>query len=320
MTEGRAYIVTDLHGVWEPYAFYRDDFLRLHARGEADILVFLGDIIHGYGPAEQDDSLPMLLDIMRLQAELGPQTVVMLLGNHELPHIYGVSLSKGELLFTPRFEHALGDHRAAVIEFLEGLPFLVRTPGGVMLTHAGAAPSAAMPEAAARLLDFSHRRLLAEAERLLSRQDVLSLLHEYLNMDVQQYEVAAWQNLAVTGPHDPRYWRLLRALVVSSLEPEWSLLWDFFFTQCELILGARQYERVVERFLELYSVPGIPQRVLVSGHIVARGGCSIVGRNQLRLASWMHAVPHHAGSALLFDVRTPVGSPDDLLSGIRRIR
>ena len=126
---GIAYVVTDLHGDWQAYSRYRDHFLALYHRQQADYLVLLGDLIHGYGPPEEDASLPMVQDVMTLQAELGHDRVIMLLGNPELPHIYGVTLSKGDQMFTPRFEWSMGEARAEIIAFFKSLPFVIRTAG-----------------------------------------------------------------------------------------------------------------------------------------------------------------------------------------------
>ncbi|MGB1288660.1 MAG: metallophosphoesterase, partial [Aggregatilineales bacterium] len=144
---GIAMVVTDLHGDGAVYEHLRDIFLDLHEKGEADRLIICGDLIHGYGDEADDKSLEMLLDVMRLQSEMGEDTIILLMGNHEMPHIYGITLSKGNLAFTPRFERALtrldanadNDYnRADVIRFLKSLPFYVRTKAGVLLTHAGA--------------------------------------------------------------------------------------------------------------------------------------------------------------------------------------
>ena len=43
---GVAMVVTDLHGDWDSYARYRDRFIELHAAGQADCLIFTGDLIH----------------------------------------------------------------------------------------------------------------------------------------------------------------------------------------------------------------------------------------------------------------------------------
>jgi hypothetical protein len=309
---GRAYVVTDLHGAWGPYLRYRDHFLALRDRGEADCLIFLGDVIHGYGPPEEDYSLPMLWDIMRLQAELGPQSAIMLLGNHELPHLYGITLTKGGITFTPRFEHTLGEHRERIISFIDSLPFLIRTPAGVLLTHAGASMRTATRDAARQLLAFSHRDLLDEADRLMARKDVLKLVRAELHMTPQEYESEAWRNLAVAGREDPRFHHLLRGFIVGSLEPEWPLLWDFFFTQCEIEVGLRRYEQLIGQFLELYSDPSTPQRILVSGHMPVQGGYQIIAGCQLRLASWMHAQPRDTACYLLFDVTAPAENAAEL--------
>lgn len=311
---GRIYVVTDLHGEWMPYARYRDHFLELYDSGEADVLLFLGDIIHGYGPPEDDYSLPMLWDIMQLQEQHGSDRVIMLMGNHELPHIYGVTLAKGEQTFTPRFEHSLGEYRQAVIDFLRSLPFLVRTDAGVMLTHAGAAESTAVPDAARHILNFSHEALLSEVDDLLTREDVFGLVERTLGMSEAEYTRLAWQKLAITGPHDPRFHDLLRGFIAGNLEPEWSLLWDFFFTQCERNTSPFPYEMVVERFLRSYSAPDIPQHILVTGHMPVRNGREVIAGKQLRIGSWAHAQPKSSGCALLFDAAQPVSSADELLA------
>lgn len=318
LTQGIAYVVTDLHGEWTPYVCYRDHFLDLHQQGAADILIFLGDVIHGYGPEEMDYSLAIVLDIMQLQAELGPQSVIMLLGNHELPHIYGITLAKGNLSLTPRFEHRLGNHRFEVIEFFKRLPFVVRTASGVMLMHSGATESATTPEAAQFLLSFSHQALLDEVTALLTRQDTASVLETYLRIDAQEYDRLARYHLAVTGPDDPRYLDLLRGLIVTNLS-EWPLLWDFFFNRCEIQLIPNAYRAILARFLEVFSPPDMPQRVLVTGHIPVQGGFEIVMEQQLRIASWAHATPKEAGSYLLFDVALPVKEAADLLPFVHRI-
>ena len=133
LTEGTVMLVTDLHGDRDAFHRYVHRFHKLYQSGEAQRLIFLGDVIHGYGSEQTDGSLSMILNVIKLQQELGPDTVMMLLGNHEMPHIYGISLAKGEIEFTPRFEHVLGDHRRAVLAFLRSLPFYIRTAAGVML-------------------------------------------------------------------------------------------------------------------------------------------------------------------------------------------
>ncbi len=312
LSTGIAFVVSDLHGAWEPYARYRDHFLDLYERRQADILILLGDVIHGYGTVEEDFSLHILWDIMRLQQQLGQEAVIALLGNHELPHIYGVMLSKGGIEFTPRFERALGENRGEVIDFLKTLPFLIRTSGGVLMTHAGAAASVTVPEVAVRLLDFSHEALLNEARRLAPRDDVLNLIQMHMGLTADDYDRMARHYLAVDGPGDPRYYDLLYGLIASNLK-EWVPLWDFFFTQCEQGMSRDMYRKIVDRFLKTYSEPNCPQMVLVTGHISTKDGYEVVEELQLRLASWAHATPKNAGCYLLLDVSRPVESAADLL-------
>src|SRR5262249_25470434 len=96
---GVAMVVTDLHGEGKVYNHLRDKFLALHKAGEVQRLIICGDLIHSNREESEDDSLPMLLDVMRLQSELGRDTVVLLMGNHEMPHVYGISLAKGIIEF-----------------------------------------------------------------------------------------------------------------------------------------------------------------------------------------------------------------------------
>ncbi|MBN1121330.1 MAG: metallophosphoesterase [Anaerolineae bacterium] len=320
LTSGKAFVVTDLHGEWEPYQRICDRFLELYHQGEADYLIFLGDLIHRYDADQKDYSVQILLDIMRLQAELGHDRVLALLGNHELPHIYGVPLSKGELAFTPRFEHALGSYREAIVDFLKSLPFMVRTTAGVMLIHAGASARTAVASAADLVKTFSHDDFIAEVDKLIARDDIGRLLQSTFNMSQEEYLRQSWYYLAVQNPDDPRYLDMLRGIIASNLEPEWPILWEFFFSQCEgAVPGRLMYGKILERFLEVYSAPEVPQQVLVSGHIVVKGGYEIVTDQQLRLASWAHARPHEAGSYLLFDVAEPVQSASDLKPHVHRL-
>jgi len=317
--KGRAFVVTDIHGDWEPYTHYRDHFLHLREQGEADYLIFLGDVVHGYGPEDEDYSLAIVWDIMELQKDLGTDVVIMLLGNHELPHIYSILLSKGRTVFTPRFEASLGEYRTEVIQFFHSLPFYVRTKAGVMLTHAGASEMTARPEASKMLKEFSHQRLLDEAQQLLEQEDVTNLINRTLQVSPEEYEDEARKNLAVTGADDPRYYDLLRGVVASNLEPEWSMLWNFFFSRCEQDIDAGEYAEQVEGFLEAFSDGDNPQNVLVTGHISTRGGYNLIGKHQLRLSSWAHALPPEEGCYLLFDVANPVATAEELVPTVHHM-
>lgn len=310
-------VVTDLHGDREAFDRYVRRFRELYEAGDAQRLILLGDLIHGYGPPEQDGSLRMVLDVIALQAEYGADTVIMLLGNHEMPHIYGVSLFKGDMAFTPRFEHSMGKHRAQIIDFFERLPFFVRTGAGVLLGHAG--PAAEVIEQVDALCAYDHRAILERANAVLAQSDDLDLLYRhYGQVHNVRYDDAAREMLAVSGPDDLRYTHLLRAFIVAQQDRDFALLWDALFTQNESGMSPLVYGEVTQEFLRAWSAgtPG-PQRVMVSGHIVTpAGGQELVNRQHLRISSAAHARPREAGVYLLLDCAKPVRSALDLAGGL----
>ncbi len=319
-TDGVAMVVTDLHGDGDAFAAYRDRFLSLRSQGAADRLLLCGDVIHGDGPAHRDESLSILLEVIRLQEDLGPEAVVMLLGNHELPHIYGLPLSRGSIEYTPRFEASLsqagGAVRSQVLAFLEALPFFVRTAAGVMVTHCGASRMAALPHSRQRLLSFSHQEVLRRWEAAFSQEDTEMLRRGYEKSARVDYEQDARHYLAVQGPQDPRYWHLLRSLSYNRNDPDFGLLWETFFTRNEQDSGGEgAYRETASRFLEVWSAGApAPQKALVAGHIAVHGGYHLVNPHHLRIASWAHAHPREAGVYLLLDCAAPVDSAADLIS------
>jgi hypothetical protein len=314
LTEGTAMLVTDLHGDRDAFHRYVHRFYKLYRSGQAQRLIFLGDLIHGYGSEQTDGSLNMILNVIKLQRELGPDTVMMLLGNHEMPHIYGISLSKGEIEFTPRFERVLGDHRESVLAFLRGLPFYIRTAAGVMLTHSGSAPDVC--EHVDLLRHFDHEAILRDADQVLSQTDDLTPLYQqYGALHGASYGEEADYYLAVRGPGDPRYTHLLRAFMISQQSTPFRILWDLLFTMNEIGLTEWAYLQGCQQFLSTFSVDApADQRVLVSGHMVTpMGGYMLVNRCQLRLSSATHARPREAGRYLLLDCAKPVRAANDLL-------
>ncbi len=319
LTDGVAMVVSDLHGDRPAFDRCLAHFAAHRARGNARRLILLGDLIHSYGPPDSDASLSMVLDIMRLQAELGRDTVIMLLGNHELPHIYGVTLAKGDREFTPRFEHALGTHREDVLRFFRSLPFYIRTAAGVALGHAGPAPEAALHIETLR--HFDHDALLADADRTLTQiGDLDAVYARYRQLQGVPYAELAFRYLAVQGQNDPRYPHLLRGAVISQQSRAFQALWSTLFTQNESGLRGEVYANACQAFLQALSTGApAPQQVMVSGHIPTRGGHQVVNPYHLRLSTAAHARPPHAGQYLLLDCARPVTSASDLLAGLRRL-
>lgn len=320
---GVAMVVTDLHGAWDVYRRLRDHYLAQKEKGAVDYLILCGDLIHSEGQEENDCSLDIVLDVMALQAELGKERVMMLLGNHELPHIYGLTLAKGSVEYTPRFETSLtrldqryksAYKRKDVTAFLASLPFFVRTKSGVLLTHAGAAADVSSAKHAERLLNLNHVQLIEMADGELKKFDIGSLQRGYSHFTGISYEEQAKRYLAVSGPDDPRYNELLRVLFLSGQNTEFDLMWNTLFSQNELDVGEGTYHRTVKNFLGYISeVSPHEQRVLVAGHISVKDGFAEVGKQQLRLASYTHAFPKRAARYLLLKCDTPIKSATELV-------
>ncbi len=315
LTSGVTMVVSDLHGDKDAFARHVGRFLQLRSRRKVDRLLLLGDLIHSEQDEQQDASLQMILDVIRMQKTLPPQSVVMLLGNHEMPHLYGVALAKGQIEYTPRFEQALSrtGTREEVGNFLNDLPFFVRTAAGVLFTHAGPDGNAMANLDTLRQLD--HRAVLEEFDYALSinphPEQLRSLYAQAMGMP---YEVLARYYLAVSGPEDPRYDYLIRSMMLGQESKEFELLWDALFTRCEQGVPLVLYERLLSVFLDTLSQGApAPQRFLVTGHLpVKKGGHEIVAKQHIRLASAAHARPRETGQYLLLDFGKPVEAMADL--------
>ncbi len=312
---GVVMVVTDLHGDWSMYQRYRDVFLGLRAQGLAHTLLFTGDVIHSEGPPEGDLSVEIVLDLLTLRDELDDHLVV-LLGNHEFSHIYPFVLSKGNHVYTPRFELAMGMYRQAIVDFFDGLPFYARTPAGVTLCHAGAFAQVRDPVALTRVLAFSHRALLQAAAAGLPQARLAEYRKTFDAMQLVPYERQVRELFDVAGPEDPRFYDYLIAQFAMQ-QPEFDLLWEALFNRNELDYGDSVYGGYVLDLLGALSRDYAPQRVLVTGHIRCVNGYHIVaGNQQLRLASATHAKPFQSARYLLFDAERPVYSAEDLLPGL----
>lgn len=318
LKDGVTMVISDLHGDRDAFARYVGRFLQLYNRKKVQRILLLGDLIHNEGATQVDDSLQLTLDVIRMQKVLPKGTVIMLLGNHEMPHLYGVSLAKGDTEYTPAFEQALSHSgkRNEVLNFFDSLPFYVRTASGVMFTHAG--PDGNAMVNIERLRHFDHQEVIAEFDHALSlnpHPDQLRALYgQTMGMP---YEVLAKFYLAVSGPEDPRYDNLIRAFMISHESSDFELLWDTLFTRCEQGVLPHLYERLVNVFLDTYSEDApAPQEFIVTGHMRTDGGHTVVTERHLRLASAAHATPREAGEYLLLDFSQPIESMEMLLSSL----
>ncbi len=325
-------VITDLHGNWAIWERLRDEFLRAYAAGDVQRLIIAGDLIHGNAP-DHDDSLPMVLDVMRLQAELGEETVVMLCGNHEMPHIYGMTLARGDHEYTPPFEAALvqldkddtqPQSRDDVISFLASLPFYVFTAASVLIAHAGPARKINTPKIAEKLLSLDHHAFLTSIDEELAKYDLEHARNLYATRAGDDYDKIVRHQLAVEGADDPRYNDLLRSFVYSTRD-EFQLLWEALFTRNELefpndMRRVVAYSESILNFLDAMSAhsPGYRQRMIVSGHVVVEsGGHEVVDMFHLRLATHEHARPQSAGEYLLLDCAADVKNANSLVPMLR---
>ena len=195
---GVAMVVTDLHGDWDVYRRYRDCFIDLQAAGSADCLILTGDLIHAENE-QSDRSIDIVLDVLALQNSYG-NAVIYLCGNHELPHIYGLNLAKGDRVYTPEFEKVLTESqkRDEVIGLFASLPFYVRTRAGVSITHAGAPAAIALPNSNNKLFNWEHQAILDWAQSIIDSEDITALQNGYANLNEgTPYETLARYYLAV---------------------------------------------------------------------------------------------------------------------------
>ena len=312
---GCVMVVTDLHGDWDMYRRYRDYFLQLKNRGQLHTLVITGDYIHTEESAESDQSLAITLDLMRLKASLGP-AIVILLGNHEMPHIYHIPLSRGTHVYTPRFEAALGEHRQDIIEFFKSLPLWVRTKAGVSICHAGAFAEVHDAPALDILFNFSHQTLLDNAADQLV-ESIRPSLRNRITADMGiPYADVVKHYLAVDGSENPRYDDYLLGAIATQ-HPNFDLLWSALFTSNEHQYGNRTYTQHVKGLLSSLTDGYHLQSVLVTGHIGCPNGYKVLANNrQLRIASGTHSYPNTSVKFLMFDAATPVPNARALVKGL----
>ncbi len=313
---GLVMVVTDIHGDWELYTRCRDIFLAGQARGELDHLIIAGDFIHSDDPT-REHSLQITLDLMAMKRELGPRLIV-LLGNHEMAHIYHIVLARGRVLYTPAFERAMGEHREAILDFFASLPFYVRTRSGVAIGHAGGFPEAREAAAMEQLLTLSHREVLARVEARWPPDVREALRAEIASRAGVPYALLAKRYMAVENPDDPRYDDYLIGQLVS-LEDEFTLLWSALFTKNERQYG-EAYFTYLDALLKALSAGYAQQRVMITGHVGCDDGYLILGcGRQFRIASGKHATPVETGRYLIFDAAQPVKNAQALMAGLKSV-
>lgn len=320
LNSGVAMVVTDLHGNWNAYQYFRDCFMGLHAKGKADCLIFIGDLIHSESEKFPDQSVDIVLDVLNLQSKFD-EAIMYLCGNHELPHLYGYSLAKREIEYTPAFENQMTQRnvRAEIIDLFYNLPFYIRTASGVSIAHAGATPLISNFQLAMKLFDWDHQTLLTQARTKLAEGDKDGMRRTYARLSqAASYNDLAAKYLSVSGIDDPRYDDLLLGFFVTS-NNDFDLLYSALSTGCEQEFGLEAYHTALTDLLDYISLEYSNQTILVSGHMTVQNGYQVVTRNQLRIASGVHAKPSRTARYLLLDAAQPIGNMENLLAGLLSI-
>ena len=113
-------VVVDIHGNLEDYQRAKEIFVRNKEKGNLEGIIFAGDIIHSY--SENEHSKEILDDMMILKGKYG-DSVVSLLGNHELSSIYNYILKakteEGDTVFGSDFEHRIKGEKGKYTDFLK---------------------------------------------------------------------------------------------------------------------------------------------------------------------------------------------------------
>ena len=137
--EGKALIITDLHGNLEDYNRYMEIWKEF--QDENNHIIITGDFIHScYG---DDDSLE-IIDSIKNHYE-NEKNFHVLLGNHEWDLIIGESVYKSGQNQTHDFENLVQEKYGnkseirmdSYIKFFKKLSIVVKTQNKVLISHAG---------------------------------------------------------------------------------------------------------------------------------------------------------------------------------------
>ncbi|PXY01261.1 hypothetical protein DF185_11495 [Marinifilum breve] len=267
ISSGRLMVVSDLHGNGYDFRQVLKTFQKLKKKGKADLLVFLGDLVHAYPGKQKDESLEMIEELMDLNANQPESDVICLLGNHEFVHIYHIPLAKGPLEFTSWFEYRIQKCREVVMQFFMNMPLMLRTQGGVLINHTGASNRYGADEKfdLDYLKNFNHQDEFTKHIENIKKYDP-QIGSDFMNTEKGDY------------------------------------LWDILMNGNEKQFGD-QYHKYVDELLELASSDrkDQPLNSLVCGHIAAEYGAELVGENHVRVCTSAGALGDLEKKFLLID-------------------
>lgn len=295
INQGKLMVVSDIHGNWNDYQQAIQNFEELKARGEADFLIFEGDLIHGY-PGYVDDSRRIIDDLIERGANQNSD-IVTLLGNHDMIHIYHIMLQKGSLHFTIPFEQAIQDNRGIYMDFLKSMPFAVRTAGGVMLIHSGASAIIGTGQEINYGISFDYFKLWPHDQ----------ILNEVANIAFQS------QVPFHTSTFNPYIGKIF------GQKKRGQFLWEVLMNKNEYQYG-EAYFGFISRFLEFMGTGhSVPLNVLVSGHIEVSDGVQVVCDEQLRISSGYGSRTDSHKKYLLIDASKTYTNAYELASECRNL-
>lgn len=282
ISSGKILFASDLQGVLYDFEQVLLKYAELRREGEADFLVFGGDVIHAY-PGYDDDSLHLLERLMSISEE--DPSIIYLMGNHELAHVLHWRLRKGQLDFTEELESRMGGAREEFIRFLSDRPFGLMTRGGVMMLHTG--PS----------------ELLGSLK--LNEEADLELWDWFWNVDFHKTLPNGPTPLQV---FDPEFGRKLLTY------RHGRILWEAFMNKNEYQYD--DYSNILRRYLANFQ--GLVS-YLVSGHIPVSSGAKNLYERQLRICSGYGAIDDSRKKLLLVEADMIYESLGALQSGLIRL-
>jgi len=282
---GKLMIASDLHGNGFDFRQILKVYHKLKARGKADYLVFLGDLIHACPGKQKDESLEMIKELMKMEANQEGSDVICLLGNHEFVHIYHIPLVRGNLEFTSWFENRICKEREEIIRFFMNMPLMLRTKGGVLINHTGSSDRYG-PEEKFGFEWFRNYQHKGEFKAHLE--------------NIRKYNPQIGSGFMNTAEGD--------------------YLWDVLMNGNERQYGDR-YAQLVDELLLFASKDRMdaPMKVLLSGHIGVHYGAETVGGQKLRLCSSAGCLRDLEKKYLLLDADKTCQNSFELIESCRDV-
>lgn len=293
---GRLMVVTDMHGNWEDYSQAWKIFHDLHEHGEVDKLIFLGDLVHNRNP-KKDESIRILDDLIRKEANHPDSIVMAILGNHEMVHIYHIELWRGADCYSEPFEREIRDNRSRYIRFLMSMPFAIRTSGGTLLNHSGPSGIIGIRKEESYKVNFEVLRNWKHEKLLAKCRDKAKMPRDF-------------------DPLEHFHPRMGMAFV---RKRKGQFLWEFLMNKNENRY-AQQYESIVNQFLQFMAQgTTAPLTVMVNGHLQVPKGIKIVTPRQLRLSSGFGAKSDKHKTFVLVDAEKTYQDAADLATKCRAL-